>query len=92
MEHNIDDVDGEECTAQALFDSLAYLYNAAMAAGYHMPAHLIGVAAEATLDIIKEQDRAKGGFMGENGRLYLSDVLHREIFLPSQANDDFEKR
>ena len=92
MEYDLDDMEDEECSAQALFDSLAYLYNAALRAGYNMPAHLIGVAAEATLDIIKEQERTKGTYIGGNGHHRLADFLARDIFLPGQANDDVEPR
>lgn len=39
--------DEPTCTPEAFREALAYLYDEAMAAGWQLPAHFIGVAAEA---------------------------------------------
>lgn len=48
------------CSAETLRNCLEYLYQEAMNAGFRLPAHFIGVAAEAAADLI-EEDPDNGG-------------------------------
>ena len=55
----MDKIETNGCVSpESLQRTLKYLYDEAMQAGLRLPAHFIGVAAEACIDEAREEDRS----------------------------------